>query len=57
VKGIEQTKILLTEQLVLLLQEIVQWQIEVVYKKDYSSRYDRQHFILRLLYEKIPGCW
>ena len=55
-KGIEQTKILLTEQLVLLLQEIVQWQIEVVYKKDYSSRYDRQHFILRLLYEKIPGC-
>jgi hypothetical protein len=53
VKRIEQTKILVTEQLVLLLQEIAQWQIQVVFKKDYSSRCDRQHFILRLLYDKI----
>jgi len=53
VKRFEQTKILLTEQLVFLLQEMVQWQIQVIYKKDYSSRYDRQHFIPRFLYDKI----
>jgi hypothetical protein len=42
-------KILLTEQLVLLLQAILQWQIQVVENKDYSSRYDLQHFVVRLL--------